>query len=125
MSSLGKGKLREIIKENDFQSVDDVYIYMKDTFKDILQEILEAELDSHLGYGKHDVKNEETDNSRNGHNKKTVKSKFGNLKMQIPRDRKGVFEPKIISRYQRDVAGIEDKVISLYSRGMSTRDINE
>lgn len=125
MSSLEKGKLREIIKENNFQSVDDIYVYMKNMFKDILQEMLEAELDNHLGYVKHDVANKETDNSRNGHNTKTVKSKFGNLEMEIPRDRKGEFEPKIIGKYQRDVAGIEDKVISLYSRGMSTRDINE
>jgi len=71
------------------------------------------------------VENKNTDNSRNGYSAKTIKSEFGEVEIQVPRDRKGEFKPQIIPRYQRDVSGIEEKVIALYARGMSTRDISE
>jgi len=71
------------------------------------------------------VENTNTDNSRNGYSAKTIKSEFGEVEIQVPRDRKGEFKPQIIPRYQRDVSGIEEKVIALYARGMSTRDISE
>ena len=94
-------------------------------FKDIIKELLEAELEAKLGYAKNDLENKNTDNSRNGYSTKTLKSEFGEVEIQIPRDRKGEFKPQIIPKYQRDVSGIEEKVIALYARGMSTRDISE
>jgi len=118
-------QVKEIIKGNNFQSVADVSAYLKDIFKDIIQELLEAELEAKLGYAKDDVENKNTDNSRNGYSAKTIKSEFGEVEIQVPRDRKGEFKPQIIPRYQRDVSGIEEKVIALYARGMSTRDISE
>jgi len=125
MSILTKEQIRDIIKGNNFKSVGDISAYLKDIFKDLIQEMLEAELEVELGYSKNDVKNKATDNSRNGYNQKTIKTEFGEIPIQIPRDRNGEFEPKIIPKYQRNVSGIEEKVISLYARGMSTRDIED
>jgi len=125
MSTLTKEQVKEIVRGNNFQSVTDVSSYLKDIFKDIIEELLEAELEMKLGYAKDDVSNKNTDNSRNGYSSKTIKSEFGEVDIQVPRDRKGEFEPKIIPKYQRNVSGIEEKIISLYARGMSTRDIEE
>ena len=121
--AIQKEVLRQIIKENDLKSVGDVSALLKESFKDLLQELLEAELDVSLGYDKNKKDGVNTDNKRNGHFPKTVKSAFGELQLDIPRDRNGEFEPEIVPRYCRDISGIEEKVISLYARGLSTRDI--
>jgi transposase-like protein len=125
MSTLSKEQVKQIVKGNDFQSVTDVNAYLKDIFKDIIQELLEAELENKLGYAKDDIDGKNTDNSRNGYTPKTIKSEFGEVDIQVPRDRKGEFQPKIVPKYQRNVAGIEEKVIALYAKGMSTRDISQ
>lgn len=125
MSTLTKEEVKELVRGNNFQSVNDVSEYLKDIFKDLIQELLEAELETKLGYAKDDNSNKYIDNSRNGHSPKTLKSEFGEVQIQVPRDRKGEFQPKIIPKYQRDVSGIEEKVIALYARGMSTRDISD
>ena len=75
-------------------------------------------MDVNLGYSREDASNKMTDNSRNGYSKKKVKSEFGMLEIDVPRDRKGTFEPKIVPKYKRDVSGIEEKVVSLYARAM-------
>lgn len=121
--AIQKEVLRQIIKENDLKSVGDVSALLKESFKDLLQELLEAELDVSLGYDKNQKNAANTDNKRNGHYPKTVKSTLGELKLDIPRDRNGEFEPAIVPKYCRDISGIEEKVISLYARGLSTRDI--
>lgn len=125
MSTLTKEQVKALVRGNDFQNVADVTKYLKDVFKDVIQELLEAEMDTNLGYSKEDPSTKNTDNSRNGYSPKTLKSEFGEVDVQIPRDRKGEFEPKIVPKYQRNVSGIEEKVISLYARGMSTRDIGD
>lgn len=119
-----KEQIRQIIAENNISSVADVYTLLKDSFKDILQELLEAELDSTLGYRKNRKGDMHTDNKRNGHSTKKLKSQYGEFQIDVPRDHNGEFEPKLIPKYQRDISGIEEKVISLYARGMSTRDIH-
>ncbi|NLG90134.1 MAG: IS256 family transposase [Clostridiaceae bacterium] len=123
--ALPKELVREIIEQNNFQKPGEILEFLKESFKDVLQEMLEAEMDCHLGYSKNDVSNKSIDNSRNGYTPKTVRSELGPVEIDIPRDRKGKFEPKIVPKYKRDVSGIEEKVISLYARGMSTRDIHE
>ena len=123
--ALAKEQIRQIISQNDISSVADVYSLMKESFKDILQELLEAEMDVTLGYEKNQKGNLAIDNKRNGHSPKTIKSQYGEFQLDIPRDRNGEFEPKLIPKYQRDVSGIEEKVLSLYARGMSTRDIHD
>ena len=123
--ALAKEQIRQIISQNDISSVTDVYSLLKDSFKDILQELMEAEMDATLGYEKNQKGDLVTNNKRNGHSPKSIKSQYGEFQLDIPRDRNGEFEPKLILKYQRDVSGIEEKVLSLYARGMSTRDIHD
>lgn len=123
--AIAKEQIRQIIADNNFTNVADVYAYLKEGFKDILQELLEAEMDATLGYEKYQKGETASTNKRNGHSTKTLKSQYGEFPIEIPRDRNGEFEPKLIPKYQRDISGIEEKVISLYARGMSTRDIHD
>ena len=123
--AIAKEQLRQIIAENDINSVGDVYALFKDSFKDMMQELLEAEMDASIGYTKNKKSDVTSENKRNGYSPKTVKSQYGEFQVDIPRDRAGEFEPKIIPKYQRDISGIEEKVISLYARGMTTRDIHD
>lgn len=125
MSNLSKELLREYIKEQDFKSTDDILVGLKDMFKDVLQEALEAEMDESLGYTKSDNGEKETSNRRNGYSKKTIKTELGPVNIDIPRDRDGQFKPQIIPKHQRNVDGIEDKILKLYATGMTTRDISE
>ena len=122
---VAKGQIRQIISENNLNSVTDVYALLRDSFKDILQELMEAEMDATLGYEKNRKGVLQTDNKRNGHSPKNLKSQYGEFQIDVPRDRNGEFEPKLIPKYQRDISGIEEKVISLYARGMGTRDIHD
>lgn len=121
-----KGKeLLKILQENyEIESAQDISSALKDMFKDALQEMMNAEFDSSMGYSKYD-KTSEKSNYRNGSSKKKLKSEFGEFEFETPRDRKGEFEPKIVPKNKRDVSGIEDKIISLYGRGLTTREINE
>ena len=123
--AIAKEQIRQIIADNNFTNVTDVYAYLKEGFKDILQELMEAEMDATLGYEKNQKGDIVSNNKRNGYSSKTLKSQYGEFPIDIPRDRNGEFEPKLIPKYQRDVSGIEEKVISLYARGMSTRDIHD
>ena len=104
--------------------VQDVQEMLKDLLGDTLQNMLEAEMDAKLGYSKYDYKNKDTDDSRNGYSHKTVTSSMGNIMLDIPRDRKGEFEPQIIKKNQTDISNIEDQVLSMYAKGMTTRDIS-
>lgn len=125
MSSLSKELLREYVKEQKFSTPSEVLEAMKEMFRDVIQEALEAEMDENLGYSKHDYEGKSTSNSRNGYSSKTIKTELGPVKIDVPRDRNGEFEPKIVSKHQRNMNGIEDKIVSLYSTGMTTRDITE
>lgn len=125
MKLLPKDQLRQFIKENNLKTVEDVQKTLKDLFAETLQEMLEAELETELGYAKHDVKNKTTNNSRNGHTTKTVTSEYGEIEIEVPRDRLGEFEPMIVKKHQRQITGIEDQIISMYAKGMSTRDIQD
>ena len=118
MEEKSKGKkILEIIQENyQIESAQDLSSAIKDLFKDSLQEMMNAEFESSMGYKKYDNKSEKS-NYRNGTTKKTLKSEFGEFEFETPRDRNGEFEPKIVPKNKRDVSGIEDKIISLYGRG--------
>ena len=125
MSNLSKELIRQIIADGGFQTPKDIGDYLKDMFKDVIQEMLEKELALELGYEKGDSLNKHTENRRNGYSKKTVKSQFGNIDLDIPRDRDSNYNPKVIPKHTRDISGFEEKIISLYARGMSTRDIHD
>ena len=116
--------LKKLIQEYDVKTTRDVQEMLKDLFSETIQEILEAELDEHLGYDRYDNQNKKTTNSRNGYRNKNVKSDFGQVGISIPRDREGSFEPRIIKNYENDISGIEEQIIGMYSKGMSTRDIS-
>ena len=115
--------IRELAK--GCHSVEDVHEMLKNLFKDTLQEILEAELDNHLGYEKHSLEGNNTGNSRNGYSKKTIKTKFGETELTVPRDRNGEFEPKVIKKYETTSNQLEEQIIAMYAKGMSTRDIED
>lgn len=121
-----KGKeLLKILQENyEIETPQDLSSAIKDLFKDSLQEMMNAEFDTTMGYSKYDKKTEKT-NYRNGVSKKKLKSEFGEFDFETPRDRNGEFEPTLVPKNKRDISGIEGKIISLYGRGLSTREINE
>lgn len=96
---------------------------LKQLTKRLVERTLEAELTDHLGYGPHEPKGHGTGNNRNGKGEKTVQSETGAIDIKVPRDRNGTFEPKLIKKRQRRLEGFDDKVLALYSRGLSTRDI--
>jgi transposase-like protein len=101
---------------------------VQDLFKEVIGTFLEngldGELEEELGYTKYDYRNKETENSRNGHSKKTVKSSFGEIEIDIPRDRNGEYEPQLLKKHQTTLTGdIEEKILSMYAKGMSTSDI--
>lgn len=124
MSQLSE-EMRQLVRQSKITDVGEVYDLLKEGFKEILQELLESEMEETLGYQKHEIPTEASDNKRNGYSSKTVKSQYGEFELNIPRDRKGEFEPQIVKKHQRDISGIEEKVIALYARGMSTRDIHD
>jgi transposase-like protein len=125
MTRIPKELIREMVREEKYKSTDEVLNTMKEMFRDVLQEALEVELEEKLGYDKYEISAKETSNTRNGYSKKTIKSELGNIELNIPRDRNGEFEPIIIPKHERNVTGIEEKVLSLYSKGMTTRDIHD
>ena len=126
MKENNKGKeILKLLQENyDINTAQDLSSALKDMFKGALQEMMNAKFDSSMGYSKYDKKSEKT-NYRNGTTKKKLKSEFGEFEFETPRDRNGEFEPQIVPKNTRDVSGIEDKIISLYGRGLTTREINE
>lgn len=124
-SLMSKKQLKQWIKENNMKSVEDVQSALRELFAETLQEVLEAELETSLGYAKHDVKNKQTTNSLNGYSKKTVRSEYGDIELKVPRDRDGEFEPMIVKKHQSNVTGIEDQIIAMYAKGVSTRDIQD
>lgn len=125
MSRKDNSKLKELIAEYGIKDMNDVNEFVKMLTAETIQAALDAELDSELGYSKYDYKNKQTTNSRNGHSVKTVQGSMGEMELQIPRDREGEYEPQLVKKHQTDISSIEDKVIFLYSQGVSTRDIQK
>ena len=114
-------RLLESAGITDVAGVQELY---KEMIGSVLENGLEGELDEELGYSKYDYRNKDTDNSRNGHSEKTVRSSFGDIELTIPRDRKGEYEPQLVKKHQTSLSGdIEEKILSMYAKGMSTSDI--
>ncbi len=114
---------KAIIDEYQPKNAEEMQEALKDIFGPMFEAILKGEMDSHPGYEANDHGPKNTANRRNGYINKTVKSTYGSIPIEVPRDREASFEPQIIPRRTRDVSGIEDKVLSMYARGMSQRDI--
>ena len=120
-----KSPLRKLIDERGIRDLDGVHALVKELTGGLIQEIMDAELEDELGYSKYDYRNKRTDNSRNGRFSKTVNSSQGEIELKVPRDRKGEYEPAIVPKHEKDISGIEDKILFLYSQGTSTRDIEK
>ena len=121
MSLLNTEELKGQIANGTFTGLDDITNEFKNILKEVIQTASQEELTAHLGYDKYqesDIKN-----YRNGYNDKTLKSKYGNIKVSIPRDRNGTFEPKLVKKREVILNGSEDLILSLYSKGMSVQDI--
>ena len=119
-----RAKIRELLEESNISSMEDIQNLFKETIAEFMENGLDAELDGELGYSKYDYKNKDTDNSRNGHSSKTLRTSFGDVEVSIPRDRKGEFEPQLLKKNQTSVSqDIEEKILSMYAKGMSTGDI--
>ena len=123
MARKDNSKLRELIKEYGVKDMKDVHEFVKMLTSETIQAALDAELESELGYSKYDTRNKKTDNSRNGYSAKTVQGSMGEVTIDVPRDRKGEYEPELVRKHQTDISSIEDKIIFLYSQGVSTREI--
>ena len=125
-----KELMKQYVDSQNFTSTTQIMQAMKEMFRDAIQQVMESELDVELGYEKSErMSDSENDNLsknyRNGYSKKTVKTQLGEIEVKVPRDRNGEYEPKIIGKYNRNADGMEEKILSLYSCGMSQRDIAE
>ena len=117
-------KLLEMLQDAGINDVAGVQDLFKEMVSTVLENGLEAELDEELGYSKYDYRNKQTDNCRNGHSEKTLKTSFGEMDIAIPRDRKSNFDPQLIKKQQTTLTGdVEEKIISMYAKGMTTADI--
>ena len=119
-----RAKIRELLQMGNVSSMDDIQTLFKESIAEFLENGLEAELDDELGYSKYDYKNKDTDNSRNGHSDKRLRTSFGDVGISVSRDRKGEFEPQILKKNQTSISqDIEEKILSMYAKGMTTGDI--
>ena len=116
----------EFIRSNDIKTADDLNNAFKSLYHDVVQVMLENEMSNHLGFDKGSKAPKETENRRNGYSDKKVRSSFGELLLSVPRDREDEFEPVIVEKHSRELSSdIENKIISMYAKGMSTRDISD
>ncbi len=120
---LPDGWLKGFIEAYDIQSTNDIKEALKDLVGGTVETMMEAELEADLGYAKHDSENKKTSNSRNGSSPKTLRTEYGEVEIDVPRDRDSEFEPKIVPKHQREIKGLDNQIISMYAKGMSTRDI--
>ena len=105
-----RAKIRELLQLANVSSMDDIQSLFKDTIAEFMENGLEAELDDELGYSRYDYKNKDTDNSRNGHSSKTLRTSFGDVEVSVPRGRKGEFEPRLLKKNQTSISqDIEEK----------------
>ena len=123
MSEGKKNIIGMLLEEYDIKTAEDIQAALKDLMGGTIQEMLEAELDEHLGYSSY----ERSDNSnyRNGRKTKKIRGNLGETEIEVPQDQDGTFEPKVVKKRQKDISGIEQKIISLYAKGMTTRQISD
>lgn len=119
-----KDDLAKLLKEKNIKDQGGLNDLLRDLTKEVIDALYEGEMTDHLGYDKYERNEADIPNTRNGRGKKTVQSKLGSMELEPPRDRLGTFDPQVVKKRQRDISGIEDKVISMYAKGMSTRDIS-
>lgn len=115
--------IQGLIKEYEIETAEDIQDALKDLLSGTIQDMLESEMNEHLGYSKYERSKEP--NYRNGRKSKTVRSKYGEFEVDVPQDRQSTFEPAVVPKRKKDISGIEDKIISMYAKGMTTTQISE
>jgi len=115
--------IRGLLSEYDIQSAQDIQEALKDLLGGTIKEMMEAEMDNHLGYEKSE--RSDSDDYRNGYKTKTVQSYVGDIEIEVPQDRKSTFESKVVRKGQKDINDIDKKIIAMYAKGMTTRQISD
>ena len=115
--------IQGLFQEYDIETADDIQDALKDLLSGTLKEMMETEMDDHLGYEKYERSDEK--NYRNGTKSKRVRSKYGEFEVDVPQDRNSSFDPKVLPKRKKDISAIDDKIISMYAKGMTTRQISE
>ena len=115
--------IHQLLQEYNIETAEDIQDALKDLLGGTLKEMLEAEMDDHLGYEKSE--RSDSDDYRNGYKEKAVNSSYGSLRIDVPQDRKSTFEPKVVKKRQKDISDIDKKIISMYAKGMTTRQISD
>ena len=115
--------IHQLLDEYDIQSAEDIQEALKDLLGGTIKEMMEAEMDDHLGYEK--SQRSDSDDYRNGYKTKRVNSSYGTMEIEVPQDRRSSFEPKVVQKRQKDISDIDSKIISMYAKGMTTRQISE
>ena len=115
--------IRKLIEEYDIETTTDIQEALKDLLGGTIKEMMEAEMDNHLGYSKSE--RSDSDDYRNGYKTKRINSSYGNMDIHVPQDRKSTFEPQIVKKRQKDISDIDQKIISMYAKGMTTRQISD
>jgi transposase-like protein len=125
MSAEKKEAIAGLMGMYDIKTISDIQEALKDLLCGTIQEMLEVELEEELGYEKHEKTDEPKTNYRNGYKPKTLKSTMGELEIEVPQDRNSEFEPKVVPKHKTNISEIEQKVINMYARGLTTREISE
>ena len=115
--------IHQLLQEYDIESAEDIQEALKDLLGGTIKEMMEAEMDDHLGYEK--SQRSDSDDYRNGYKEKNVNSSFGSMRIDVPQDRKSTFEPRVVKKRQKDISEIDQKIISMYAKGMTTRQISD
>lgn len=114
--------IKQLLAEYDIKSAQDIQDALKDLLGGTIKEMMEAEMNEHLGYCKSE--RSENDDYRNGYKTKQVNSSYGSMRIDVPQDRKSTFSPQIVKKHQKDISDIDQKIISMYAKGMTTRQIS-
>lgn len=115
--------IQQLLQEYDIETAEDIQDALKDLLGGTIKEMMEAEMDDHLGYQKSE--RSDSDDYRNGYKSKRVNSSYGSIDIDVPQDRKSTFEPQVVKKRQKDISDIDQKIISMYAKGMTTRQISE
>lgn len=115
--------IQQLLQEYDIHSASDIQDALKDLLGGTIKEMMESEMEDHLGYGRSE--RSDSDDARNGYKQKQVNSSYGSLTIDVPQDRNSTFEPKIVRKRQKDISDIDQKIISMYAKGMTTRQISD
>ncbi len=124
--TMAEGKraiIQQLFQEYDIESANDIQEALKDLLGGTIKEMMETEMEEHLGYGKSE--RSDSENARNGYKSKTLNSSYGSFQIEVPQDRQSSFKPQVVKKRQKDISDIDQKIISMYAKGMTTRQISE